>query len=107
MNFDFSTQADDWVVISQSLIDSIFRVISSPGYIWIPFIFSLAIWIFTQRTRKSEQNSPTLALISSTGEWPSKVADFRSVCIYLNIDIKKIKSSCGNLSDDENNFEDI
>ena len=68
MNSDFSTQADDWVVISQSLIDSIFRVISSPGYIWIPFMFSLAIWIFTQRTRKSEQNSPTLALISSTGE---------------------------------------
>ena len=107
MNSNFSTQADDWVVISQSIIDSIFRVISSPGYIWIPFMVSLAIWVFIQRTRKSEQNSPTLALISSTGEWPSKVADFRSVCIYLNIDIKKIKSPYSNLIDDENNLEDI
>jgi len=104
MNSNFSTQEDDWmVVISQPLIDSILSAISSPGYIWIPFIFSIAMWIFIQKIRNSEHNSPTLDLISSTGAWPRKIADFRSVCIYLNIDIKKIKSPYTNLIDEESN----
>ena len=108
MNSNFSTQEDDWmVVISQPLIDSILSAISSPGYIWIPFILSIAMWIFIQIIRKSEHNSPTLDLISSTGAWPRKIADFRSVCIYLNIDIKKIKSPYTNLIDEESNLEDF